>query len=144
MRDVCVRTELCTCCSCSDQTTNVLMLRVQNYECVALLVRELVRRMPIQNVTLKIHFPVPKCLCKQGTNSTRVENDYSKYDEISYGILQDALIFLIYTNDMFNMWKHYMLSTLQRFVKLRWQQEKCLQEIWNEYKKGVKWRNYNL
>ena len=35
MRDVCVRTELRTCCLCWDRTTNVLMLRVQNYECAA-------------------------------------------------------------------------------------------------------------
>ena len=33
----------------------------------ALLVRGLVRRIRIQNVTLKIHFPVPKYLCKQAT-----------------------------------------------------------------------------
>ena len=32
MRDVCVRTELCTCCLCWDRTANVLMVRVQNYE----------------------------------------------------------------------------------------------------------------
>ena len=35
VRDVCERTELCTCCPCSDRTANVLMVRVQNYECVA-------------------------------------------------------------------------------------------------------------
>ena len=31
MCDVCARTEICTCC----RTMNVLMVRVQNYECVA-------------------------------------------------------------------------------------------------------------
>ena len=35
MRDVCVRTELCTRCPCSNRTANVLMLRVQNYEFAA-------------------------------------------------------------------------------------------------------------
>ena len=35
MRDVCVRTELCTRCSCWDRIANVLMLRVQNCGCAA-------------------------------------------------------------------------------------------------------------
>ena len=34
MRDVCVCTELCTRCSCSYRTVKVLILRVQNYDCV--------------------------------------------------------------------------------------------------------------
>ena len=32
--DVCVRTELSRCCLCQNRTANVLMIRVQNYECV--------------------------------------------------------------------------------------------------------------
>ena len=32
VRDVCVRTELCTRCPCSNRTAAVLVVRVQNYE----------------------------------------------------------------------------------------------------------------
>ena len=35
----------------------------------------LMRRMPIQNVTSKIHFPVQKCLRKQGTTNTNIINE---------------------------------------------------------------------
>ena len=45
-------------------------------------VRWLERRMRIQNVELKIHFPVPKCLCKQGTKkgfNNRLKNNYWTY-----------------------------------------------------------------
>ena len=33
VRDVCVRTELCTRCPCWGRTANALMARVQNYDC---------------------------------------------------------------------------------------------------------------
>ena len=43
------------------------MLRVQTVtDCPC---GALVRRMRVQNLTMKIHFPVPKCLCKQGTKN---------------------------------------------------------------------------
>ena len=35
MRDVCIRTELCTRCACWGRNENVLMLRVENCECAA-------------------------------------------------------------------------------------------------------------
>ena len=53
VRVACARTELRLCCRYEYKTTNAL----------------LARRMHIQNVTLKIHFPVPKCSCKQGTTN---------------------------------------------------------------------------
>ena len=51
---------------CKNVTANAFSLRVQNCN-LRLSVRGLERRMRIQNVALKIHFPVPKCLCTQGT-----------------------------------------------------------------------------
>ena len=56
------------------------MLRLKNCNCervfassaklqLTLPVRGFERRMRIQNVALKIHFPVPTCLCKQGTKN---------------------------------------------------------------------------
>ena len=49
-------------------TANVYSLRVQNWNCFCPCGR-LELRMRIQNVALKIHFPVPKRLCKQGTKN---------------------------------------------------------------------------
>ena len=45
---------------------------------LSLPVRGLERRMRIQNVVLKINFPVPKCLCKQGTKNV-FNNFYSTF-----------------------------------------------------------------
>ena len=57
-------------CLCTYRTVYALLVlgscwRYEYKTMHALLVRELVWRMRIQNMTLKIHFLVPKCLCKQ-------------------------------------------------------------------------------
>ena len=66
---------------------NVLNVSSTNCDCerviassaklqLALPVRGLERRMRVQNVALKIHFPVPKCLCKQGTKKSSTNNTW--------------------------------------------------------------------
>ena len=70
MRNICVRDALCW-------DPNVLNASCTNCNCcassailqLALPVRGLEPRMRIQNVTLKIHFLVPKCLRKRGTKN---------------------------------------------------------------------------
>ena len=62
MRNICVRDA-----PCWDQTLNVLNASSAKLQLRTLRGFEL--RMRIQNVTLKIHFPVPKCLCKQETKN---------------------------------------------------------------------------
>ena len=75
MRNICVRDA-----SCWDQTPNVLNASSTNCNCkrvftssakmqLTLPMSRLEWRVRIQNVALKIHFLVPKCLCKQGTKN---------------------------------------------------------------------------
>ena len=71
MRNMCVHDAPCwdrnvlnaSCSNCNCERVFASSAKLQ----LALPVRGLERRMRIQNVASKIHFPVPKCLCKQGT-----------------------------------------------------------------------------
>ena len=61
MRNICVRDS-----PCWDQNSERVFTSSAKLQ-LTLPVRELEPRMRTQNVALKIHFPVPKCLCKQRT-----------------------------------------------------------------------------
>ena len=113
MRNICVRDA-----PCWDRTLRTCF----RFECKTATASARARTRAVSaytNVALKIHFPVPKCLCMQGTTNVLNSLNTNRYFQITeLGVLFDSQLNLIQYVATFTTQQFETLSFVVRNVKI--------------------------